>query len=454
MTDSTYTFYKKMWYFALPVTLQMLITSGLNMVDSLMVGGLGVSAIAGVGIANKYSQFLIIVLQGFVSGATIFSAQYFGKRDREGVKKTLDLVFLYVTFFSLLFGMFTFIFTENVLSIFTVDPSVMVNAVSYIKIIAFTYMLTGWSMLFGVILKSMGIVHKPTAYSVIALLFNTFFNWILIYGPFGLPELGIKGAAYATLLARLIQTALLLHLLYRERLVGSDAVKYNKEGGFERRYFSLTLPSIFNHLTWTLGDLTLFYFYTQVGTNETAAVTLIDPLVFIFICVYTGLSDASSVMIGHELGKSSFKKAKGYADQFLKLTLQLSLVTGILIILFSPRLLTLYNITSEVESLSRILLYIYAGLSLFKHYNYVNNVGILRVGGDTKYVLYMDTLSVWLVSIPLTWILLIASVPFPYMYLAAGFHEVIRFLLGSNRTKNGKWLNSLIEKDHKGEHHE
>ena len=183
----------------------------------------------------------------------------------------------------------------------------------------------------------------------------------------------------------------------------------------------------------------------RVGTNETAAVTLIDPLVFIFICIYTGISDASSVMIGHELGKGAFEKAKEYAGNFLGLTLKLSFVTTSLVLLFSPKLLTLYNITAEVEQLARTLLYVFAGLSAFKHLNYVNNVGILRVGGDTKYVLWLDTLTVWIFSIPLTALLLYISVPFPLIYIAAGVHEVVRVFFGLARTRSGKWMNSLVE---------
>lgn len=444
MKENT-SFYNKMLFFALPVTLQLLITSGLNMVDSLMVGGLGVTAIAAVGIANKYSQFVIIVLQGFVSGASIFSAQYFGRKDREGIKKTLDLVFLYITLFALFFSTVSLFFTEEILGIFSKDQAVIASSVSYVRIIAFTYLLTGWSMLFGVILKTMGIVHKPTAYSVAALITNTFFNWVLIYGALGFPELGIRGAAYATLIARLVQTVLLLKLLFREKLYGSKAFTYVKNYGFTRKYFALTLPSIFNHLTWTLGDITFFYMYTRVGTSETAAVTLIDPLVFIFICIYTGISDASSVMIGHELGREAFDKAKEYATNFIRLTMKLSVLTASLIVLFSPRLLTLYNITPDVENLSKTLLYIFAGLSAFKHFNYVNNVGILRVGGDTRYVLWLDTLTVWLFSIPLTAFMLYLSAPFPVIYIAAGVHEVVRLFFGLSRTNSGKWLNSLVE---------
>lgn len=444
MKDNT-SFYKKMLFFALPVTLQLLITSGLNMVDSLMVGGLGVTAIAAVGIANKSAQFVIIVLQGFVSGASIFSAQYFGRKDREGIKKTLDLVFLYITLFALFFGTVSLFFAEEILGIFSKDQAVIASSVSYVRIIAFTYLLTGWSMLFGVILRTMGIVHKPTAYSVAALITNTFFNWVLIYGALGFPELGIRGAAYATLIARLVQTVLLLKLLYKEKLYGSKAFTYVKNWEFTRKYFSLTLPSIFNHLTWTLGDITFFYMYTQVGTSETAAVTLIDPLVFIFICIYTGISDASSVMIGHELGREAFDKAKEYASNFIRLTMKLSVLTASLIVLFSPRLLTLYNITPDVENLSKTLLYIFAGLSAFKHFNYVNNVGILRVGGDTRYVLWLDTLTVWAFSIPLTALLLSLSAPFPLIYIAAGVHEVVRVFFGLARTRSGRWMNSLVK---------
>ena len=437
-------FYSKMWYFALPITVQLLITSGLNMVDSLMVGGLGVEAIASVGIANKYSQFLIFILQGFASGATIFCAQYWGRKDLTGVRRTLMLVMKFVTIFALLFSLFTIFYTKGVLSIFTKDEVVIREASTYLRIISLSYLFTGWSMIFNVTLKTMNIIHKPTIFSIITLLLNTLFNWILIYGPFGLPSYGIAGAAVATLLARLVQTLLLLDLLYENRLIGKAAPEVKPEVNFPARYFKLTLPSIFNHFTWTMGDLTLFWIYTQVGTRATAAVSLVDPLVFIFISAYTGLSDASSVMIGQALGKGSFVKAKDYARRFLRLTLQLSAVTSILIVLFTPVLLSLYNITTEVEDLAKELLIVFAILSVFKHYNYINNVGILRVGGDTTFVMWLDTLFVWAYSIPLAFFLQRAGVAFPILYFAATSHDILRAIIGHRRTASGKWVRSLV----------
>ncbi|HSR03035.1 MAG TPA: MATE family efflux transporter [Proteiniclasticum sp.] len=437
-------FYSKMWYFALPITVQLLITSGLNMVDSLMVGGLGVEAIASVGIANKYSQFLIFILQGFASGATIFCAQYWGRKDLTGVRRTLMLVMKFVTIFALLFSLFTIFYTKGVLSIFTKDEVVIREASTYLRIISLSYLFTGWSMIFNVTLKTMNIIHKPTIFSIITLLLNTLFNWILIYGPFGLPSYGIAGAAVATLLARLVQTLLLLYLLYENRLIGKAAPEVKPEVNFPARYFKLTLPSIFNHFTWTMGDLTLFWIYTQVGTRATAAVSLVDPLVFIFISAYTGLSDASSVMIGQALGKGSFVKAKDYARRFLRLTLQLSAVTSILIVLFTPVLLSLYNITTEVEDLAKELLIVFAILSVFKHYNYINNVGILRVGGDTTFVMWLDTLFVWAYSIPLAFFLQRSGVAFPILYFAATSHDILRAIIGHRRTASGKWVRSLV----------
>lgn len=444
MNEEKRLFLKKMWSFALPITIQLMITSGLNIVDSVMVGSLGVESIAAVGISNKFTQFMIVILQGFASGATIFSAQYWGKNNSAGVKQTLILVTKIASFFSLIFAFFTLLFTPTILGIFSSDALVIAEAVPFLRIISASYLFTALSMIFSVTLKTIGEVKRPTFYSVLTLLTNTFFNWILIFGPFGLPAYGIRGAAIATLLARIIQTLLLFSLFINKGILKTNPDNNQPIPKMSRQYWKITFPSIVNHLTWTMGELVFFWLYTRTGTDQTAAISLIDPLVFLFVCIFTGLSDASSVMIGNQLGGEKYEKALFYAKQFIRLTVVLSIVISGLILLFSPMILQFYNITSNVESLVNEVLLAYIFLLPFKHLNYVNNVGILRVGGDTTFVMWLDTLSVWLWGIPLAFLTVHFGWPFWSIFFVANSHEIIRALIGIKRTLSKEWLKTLI----------
>jgi putative MATE family efflux protein len=435
-----------MWYFTIPITIQLLITSGLSMIDSIMVGSLGVDAIAGVGIANKFIQFLIVFLQGFASGATIFSAQYWGRKDLHGVRKTLALVSKITVVFTLIATIITMIFTKEILAIFAQDSKVIELAIPFLRIQAIGFLFTGLTMMFSVSLKTIGIVRWPTVFSVITLGTNTLLNWGLIYGNMGLPRLEVSGAAIATVLARVIQTALLAFLLFRHKIIHKPTVDNipKEEVPLWKNYLSITAPSIANHLTWTLGDLTFFWLFTRVGTNATAAVSLIDPLVFLFICVFTGISDASSVMIGHELGAKNKNTAYNYAMRFVKLTIGLSIASALLIRFVSPQILKLYHITPDVHQLVLQLLTVYACVILFNNLNYINNVGILRVGGDTKFVMWTDTLAVWILAIPLTAIAVYLHWPFVFIYLCSTSHAILRAFIGVYRTYSKKWLRTIV----------
>lgn len=434
-------FYRKMWYFTFPITLQLLITSGLSMIDSVMVGKLGVDAIAAVGIANKYSQFLIVILQGFASGATIFCAQFWGQKNLYGIKKIIFLVSQLVTLFSVAFACITLIWTKKIVMLFSQDVGVTEQAIPFLQLLAIGYLFTGLAMVFSVALKTIGQVRWPTVISLATLLLNTGLNWLLIYGNGGFPQLGIKGAGLATLIARLMQALLLGGLLVKQGILRAEP---QPDNGTTRNYFRITLPSIINHLTWTLGDLVIFWLFTRIGTLPTAAIALIDPLVFVFICVFSGISDASSVMIGNELGARNKATALFNAKQFIKLTVGLSLVSCVLIYIGSPLILQLYAVTVELETLVQQILLVYILILPFKNVNYVNNVGILRVGGDTQYVMWLDTLVIWLWAIPITYFSIRLALPFPLIYLCACSHDVLRALIGIKRTQSKRWLRTII----------
>ena len=446
--DHKQEFYRKLLYFTVPITIQLVITSSLNMIDSIMVGRLGVDSIAAVGVSNKFSQILIILLQGFASGATIFCAQYWGTKNKQGVSRSVIYVSVIAALFSLLFMAITQFFSYEIIGFFSGDTAVKQIGTDFLEIISYTYPFTALSMIFVVALKTTGEVRKPTIYSVIALLINTILNYILIYGKFGAPALGVEGAALATLIARMVQTGLLFTLLVKNGFISLKIIRDNLDvfrSNLSQRYFRITFPSIINHATWGVGDTMFFWLYASMGTAQTAAIALIDPIIFIFTCVFTGISDASSVMIGNEIGANRKTRAFQYARQFLKITVILSILAGIMIYLSMPYILTLYQITPAVEQLVYHLIYIYLAISIAKNVNYINNVGILRAGGDTTFSMWVDTLGVWLCALPLAAIGVYYHLPLFAVYGLANSHEVIRAVLGVRRTLSKKWIQNIVE---------
>ena len=448
MEDSKKEYYRKMMYFTIPITIQLLITSSLNIIDSIMVGRLGVDSIAAVGIANKFTQIPTILLQGFASGATIFCAQYWGAKDKNGVSRSVIYVSVITFVFSLCFTLLTQFFSYPILGLFSSDVTVKQLGSDFLQILGLSYVFTAFSMIFVIALKTTGEVKKPTYYSVIALLVNTLLNYMLIYGHFGAPALGVKGAAIATLIARIIQTALLLMLLVQKEFISFAIIRKNLDvfrSSLSKKYFKITLPSIINHATWTIGDTLFFWLYATMGTNQTAAIAMIDPIIFIFTCVFTGISDASAVMIGNQLGANNKVGAFQYAKNFIRLTTGTSIVVGILILIAMPFVLSLYQLTPEVEKLVYGIIFVYIPYSIAKNLNYINNVGILRAGGDTKYVMWVDTIGVWAIGLPLAALGVFFHLPLFAVYGLANCHEFVRAFLGIKRTYTKKWIRNVVE---------
>ncbi|CCQ96253.1 putative cation efflux pump (Multidrug resistance protein) [[Clostridium] ultunense Esp] len=440
-------FFHTMLSYAVPITVQTLIISSLNMIDTLMVGQLGVDSIAAVGVSNKITSILNLVLQGFASGALIFSSQYWGQKDKVGISKVFVITFLIVTLFSLLFTAIIFLFPHQLIRLFTDERQVIQLAAGFIRILSFSYLLTAFTVLFSAILKSMGIVQIPMYISVFAILLNTALNYVLIFGHFGMQALGIDGAAIATVVARLTQSLMLFLLLWKNELISMSLNLKWKElfnHSLFHRFFAITAPSVLNHILWTLGETAFFWIYAQMGTEEIAAVTLIDPLTFVFMALFIGVGDASAVMVGNSIGAQKKEMAYLYAKRFLALTLLLSLLAGVGILLISPRFISLYNISAEVASVANNLLMVYSLILTAKMLNMVNNIGVLRAGGDTKFVLYLDVLGVWLVGIPLAALSAYLHAPIDLVFALANFHELVRAFFGIKRTLTQKWINHLI----------
>lgn len=440
-------FYRRMFTLAIPIAIQTLLTSSLHMVDSMMVGQLGVKSIAAVGVGNKITTILILVLQGFGTGAAIFASQYWGRKDKEGVRKILFLTIQIMVIFSVLFTALILLFTNQFIHIFTNDESVVEISAAFLRMISLSYLVTALTVVFSTVLRSMGEVKLPLYISILAIVINTVLNYFLIFGNFGFPEMGVTGAALGTLIARIVQTLLLFILVAKSLSLSIGSIKRSElfDWGLMKRYFSITIPSIINHAAWTLGETSYFWVYAQMGTDELAAVTLIDPMLFFFMALFIGLSDASQVMVGNSIGAHKEDLAFEDAKRFLFLTTVLSIFAGIGIVLITPWFLSIYNINDAVAGFARSVLIVYAFLVIGKMLNMVNNIGVLRAGGDTKFVLYVDLIGVWLVGLPLAlagafWL----SMPIWVVFALANSHEYVRAFLGIKRTLSKKWIRNVI----------
>lgn len=442
-------FFKSMLRLAIPIALQNLILSSLNLVDTIIIGGLGETAIASVGLANQYFFLLNLLLFGITSGSSIFTAQYWGNKDIKNIRRVLGLCLLTGCSAALLFTLGGLFFPKQILSIFSKDADVIMLGSQYLKIIVFSYVITSITFAYSFTLRSTGQVKIPMIVSVTALAINTILNYLLVYGYFGFPKMGTNGSATATLIARIIEMCLILFAVYRKNNV--IAAKFSEltdlSKAFILNFFKVTLPVILNESIWALGVTMYAIVYARMGTEVIASTNISSTVERITWVIFMGLGNACAVMIGHKIGEGNEKDAFIYAKRFIILGPVFAMFAGILVFFTSPWILSAYKVSPVVYNYAAKNLIVFSIFLWVKVFNFTSIVGILRSGGDTTFCLILDTGGVWLIGVPLVFLGgLVWHLPVYYVYALVYMEEVAKLIIGLPRILSKKWINNLASK--------
>ena len=439
-------FLVKLLQLASPIMLQQFIFSSLGMVDTMMIGQLGDTAVAAVGIANQVFFLVTLLYFGVTSGSAIFTAQYWGQKDIPRINQVLGLSLVISLAGGGIFAVAALVAPAKIMSIYTADPLVIWQGSEYLRVIALSYFLTAISYSYSAILRSIEQVHLPMIVSLVALSLNTFLNYGLILGNFGLPALGVTGAALATLIARLVETLLTLILIYSRKLPLAarlqelflwDRIPF-------RKFFHTTLPVIITEIVWSLGSTTYNAIYAHISTESIAAYNIaitLDRLVFV---VFIGLAHACAIMIGNQIGAGKTETASIYGKKFILIGLLGATISGFLIFLIKNPILSLYKVTPlTLEFANRVLLVMIFSLPI-RSLNLIVLIGILRSGGDTIYAMLIDAGIIWTVGVPIALLgAFILKLPVFWVYALAMVEEVTKLTLGLIRFFQGRWAHSL-----------
>lgn len=439
-------FYKIMFTLAIPIVLQNLMLSSLNLVDNIIIGRLNVTAIASVGLANQYFFLLNLLLFGIASGSSIFTAQYWGKRDIPNIKRVLGICLFTGVSAALLFTIGGFLFPRQIISIFTEDPKVISMGSQYLRIIVFSYVITAITFSFSFTLRSTGIVKPPMFVSMIALSINTILNYALVYGYFGMPKMGIRGSAIATLIARSIEVTLMLSVVYIKKYPIAASLKELTDLSlpFIKRFYSVTLPVILNESIWAIGVSIYAVIYAHMGTNVIASINISSTIERIIWVIFMGFGNAGAVMIGNKIGERDPTTAYTYAKRFIVIGPAFAVLAGIIVALGSNLILAAYTISPLVHNYAQNNLYVFSVFLCARTFNFICIIGILRSGGDTKFSLFVDLGGVWLVGVPMAIIAgLYFQLPVYYVYALVSLEEVFKIIFGVPRILSKKWINNL-----------
>lgn len=439
-------FLSKMLRLALPIMFQSLITSSLNMADTVMVGKLGEVEIAAVGIANQYFFIFSMILTGLCGGCSVFISQYWGKKDLANIKRMLGLGLISVLIISIAFMAVGFINPGGIISIFNKDSTVIDLGGKYLFIVLFSYIFTGITFIYSYSLRSIGDTVAPLLVNIVTLFTNIFLNYVLIFGKFGAPALGVEGAAIATLIARVIEAIVLLFIVYRTKGVFAAGLKelidLNKD--FAKRSYGIILPVLLNDVFWAMGSLIYSIVYGRMGTEATASVQICNTVSNMFMVVAFGLSNSSAIMIGNSIGEGKEEEAIDYSKKFIQASFVVSIILGLALALTAPLILNLFNVSSGVRSSTLIMLYVISIIFFVRFTGMIIIVGILRGAGDARSALMIEGFTMWFIGVPLTIMgAFLFKLPVHLVYALAILEEITKLILGLIRLKSQRWINNV-----------
>lgn len=439
-------FLSNMLKIALPIMIQNLVTSSLNMADTIMVGKLGEVEIAAVGIANQYFFLFTMILSGLCGGCSVFISQYWGKKDLANIKRILGLGLVSALFVSIVFMVAGFISPETIISLFNKESIVIDLGGKYLFIVLFSYIFTAVTFVYGYSLRSIGNTVAPLIVNIAALLFNVFFNYVLIFGKLGAPALGVEGAALATLIARVLEAIILVILVYLDKGVfaakASELLDLNID--FFKKSYSIILPVLLNDVLWAMASLIYSVVYGRMGTGATAAIQICNTVSNMFMVVTFGMASASAIMVGNSIGEGKEDQAIDYAKKFMAVSLIVSIILGLSLALTAPLILDMFNVSAEVRSSTLIMLYIISFIFIVRFLGMVIIVGILRGAGDARSSLIIEGSTMWFIGVPLTIMgAFLFKLPVHLVYALAILEEVAKFILGLMRLKSRKWINNI-----------
>jgi len=440
------TFYQTLLKLAIPVTIQNVLMSSLNLVDTLMIGQLGAVEVAAVGQANRFFFVFLLLVFAISSGTAIFTAQYWGKKDVEHIGKVMAIALFVNLAVSIFFWFGGVFFPGAIMKIFTNDASIMTEGIVYLRIVAWSYPLTAVTIIYAFVLRSIEQVTLPMYASVTALSTNTLLNYCLIFGHFGLPALGVKGAAIATLIARIIEMMLLGLLTYRKQCPTVRwEVLHRIPPSLVKQFCITTLPVVVNEFAWVMGVTVYAVVYGRMGTAEVAAVNMIGPVEQLASSVFFGVANASATMIGNQIGARDEDTAFSYAKRFLLFGPLVSIGIGGIVWQSAPLIVSIFHVPQGVRTLAVYILYVFSAVIWIKIFNLICVVGVLRGGGDTKYSMYMEMIAIWGVGVPLALLGgFIWKLAVYWVFALVQIEELFKMLVGLHRILSQKWIHNLV----------
>lgn len=439
-------FYRNVIALVIPMALQNLINVGVSAADVIMLGGVGETALSGASLAGQVQYIMTLFLFGLTSGATVLTAQYWGKGDRDSIEKILGMAVKAAVFVTALFTVAALAVPEVLMSIFTSDPAVTAEGIRYLRIVAFSYMLMGITQAYLYIMRSVERVIVATVVYLLSLLCNIVLNSIFIFGLMGCPAMGVRGAALGTLCARILEVILVAgyaRLFNRDIKLRMKYVIHTDRILF-RDFMRYALPVVVNEVMWGLGTAANTAILGHMGSPAVAANSVAQVARQLATVVSFGLSSAAAIYLGKTIGEKKQEYAREYSKRFILLSIIMGALGGAVILAVSPVAASALSLSVTAKEYLRFMFFVMSYFVVGQAFNTTMVVGIFRSGGDTRFGLILDVTTMWCCSILLGFIaafVLKLSVPAVYVILMSD--EIIKIPITTWRYRKYRWLRDV-----------
>lgn len=430
----------------LPVMVQTLVNSLVNMADVFMAGQLGEAAITASSLGNSWFFMYVLLLGGVTAAGSIFIAQHWGAGRIEEIHKYMGIMFAGSGILMLFFGSLSVFGSGFVIRLYSKDPEVIVYGSGYIKIIGYSFFLFPVTNVFVAALKSTENTRIPMIGTLLSLFLNLLLNYALIFGHFGMPGLGVIGAAAATLTARTAEFLFIIGYVFGRKSVTAAKFRTYFSFGMKqlKEYMKYGFFVILGECIYGIGTSVYNAVYKYTGTESQAALQIVNSLGNLAMVAAIGIGQSAGVVIGKQLGRNELDKAKRFCNIYLLFAMILSIGMAVLVLLAEPLYVSVFRIGGKTKEYILKMVLVLAFTMPFKGVNFTIVTGILRSGGDSNYCFLANFIGTWVVGIPLAFLgAAVLQLPVYFVYLMAGADEVSKLMLCLPRALRGRWIRSL-----------
>ena len=445
-------FYKAVLVLALPIAMQSLITIGVNMLDTIMVGRLGETELSAVSLANQFISIYHILCMGIGMGASVLVSRYWGMRQSEkseameALKKTICIMVRITVSLAFLFALATMFIPDYIMGMYTDEADIIERGVVYFRYSIITYFFMGLAQVCTIVLRSVGQVRIPLFVSIGAFFVNLTANYGLIFGKLGMPRMGIAGAALGTLAARLFEAGVICgYLLFVEKKIGFRLKNLvMKTGDLVGEYVKICIPVLISDGILAIGNNTVAMVIGRLGKSFVAANAITSVTQQMSNVLIQGVCQAGAIITGQTLGEGNREKAQRQGDGFLGFGLGLGLISALFITIFSGPIIRSYHVSDQTALMAEQLMLAISLILVFQATNSIMTKGVLRGGGDTKMLMLADNVFLWVLSLPLGLLagFVLGLNPF-WIYICLKADQIAKAVWCVIRLQSGKWIKKI-----------